>query len=373
MLHSSSCICTICNCSPQLQSLTGELESHLSTEVTSLQSPLRPYLENLSTRHSEMTTLFRLVLDDGASLVEMFKPTGESAGDSGRSARISAQISNLQTHCQRVEQLWSDAWGREGGAGAGKMTTSGRKTTGGGRTSNQPTKRESVTGRASGQVKTDEPSGTRGRSQSKTSLPSQASVAKPRQTSQANANKVKPGPTTKSGQTSSAKASATTSQTSTAKAGATSSQTSTATSQVGKTHQTNTSVTVSRGSGDVGKNKPTGRVGKAAQRLSSPTYTQPPPPPPPTSTPTTSAARSGGTSSKSSEPRKRDSFKARDKGASPTAVGPGNSSAKRLSDTYGDLEAEAYKVSQQTCVQHFFTEPECFFIVVRAVFLVVCC
>ena len=303
-----------------------------------------------------MTTLFRLVSDDGVALVEMFKPTGESAGDSGRSARISAQISNLQTHCQRVEQLWSDAWGREGGAGAGKTTTSGRKTTGGGRTSNQPTKRESVTGRASGQVKTDVPSGARGRSQSKTSksssLPSQV---KPSQTSQAN---TKPGPTTKSSQTSSAKASDTTSQTSTAKAGATSSQTSTtAKSQVGKTHQTNTSVTVSRGSGDVGKNKPTRRVGKAVQRPSSPTYTQPPPPPPPTSTPTTSAARSGGTSSKNSEPRKRDSLKARDKGASPTAVGPGNSSGKRLSDTYGDLEAEAYKVSQQMCVykQQFLT------------------
>ena len=340
----------------QLQSLTGDLESGLSPEVVSLQSPLRHYLQKLSPRHSEMTALFRLVSEDGAALTEMFKPTGETAGDSGRLARISAQISNLETHCQRVEQLWSDAWGRDGGGEAGSTTSSGR-TTRSSVSGGQPTRRGSGADRTSGKVAVDEAAGSGARrsererrsSKSSAAKPSQAStVATPSQTSQttSEASAARASPTaqtrsTKASQPSTAQAipknresqskaspRTSTSETRTAKA--------VPTAQAGKPYQTSTSVTVQRGSGGAAdkRDKSTGRVGHAVQILTSPTSTQPPTS---SSAPTT---LSDGTSPKSSEPRT--SLRPNNTGAPPTTADGG---AKRLSDTFGDLEAEAYKVS----------------------------
>lgn len=98
----------------KLQSLTGELEAHLSPEVISLQSPLKTYLNRLLPQHTAMASLFHEVSQDGAVLSEMFKQTKESAGDSGRATRISSQLSNLKTHCQCVEQLWEEAWKKTG-------------------------------------------------------------------------------------------------------------------------------------------------------------------------------------------------------------------------------------------------------------------
>lgn len=56
-----------------------------------------------------MASLFNNVSEGGAALTELFKPTNDMAGDSGRAGRISAQISNLKTHCNRVDQLWKNA------------------------------------------------------------------------------------------------------------------------------------------------------------------------------------------------------------------------------------------------------------------------
>ena len=100
--------------SPQLQSLAADLESLLSPDMLSLKSPLKPYLSSLTAKHASMGSLFNEVSQNGATLTELFKPPGESAGDNGRATRVSSQISTLNTHCQRVEQLWSDAWGRVG-------------------------------------------------------------------------------------------------------------------------------------------------------------------------------------------------------------------------------------------------------------------
>ena len=98
----------------QLQTLTGELEAHLSSEVISLQSPLKTYLNRLLPQHTAMASLFNEVSQDGAVLSEMFKSTKEATGDSGRATRISSQLSNLKTHCQCVEQLWEEAWKKTG-------------------------------------------------------------------------------------------------------------------------------------------------------------------------------------------------------------------------------------------------------------------
>ena len=100
----------------QLQLLTGELEAHLSPEMMSLQSSTKPYLDGLAPKHAAMASLFHEVSQDGMVLSELFKPTNEVAGDGGRRAsRIFSQMSNLNTHCQRVEQLWDDAWRKAGG------------------------------------------------------------------------------------------------------------------------------------------------------------------------------------------------------------------------------------------------------------------
>lgn len=132
----------------QLQSLTGELEAHLSPEVLSLQSPLKTYLNKLLPQHTAMASLFQEVSQDGAVLSDMFKPTNEAAGDSGRAARISSQLSNLKTHCQCVEQLWEKAWGKTGGGipaqQAGSNTAS--KTTS---ESSPARKREKITAKTS--------------------------------------------------------------------------------------------------------------------------------------------------------------------------------------------------------------------------------
>lgn len=272
----------------------------------SLQSPLRPYLENLSSRHSEMTALHSQVSQDGAGLTDMFKPvTGETVGDSGRSARIAAQRVNLETHCQRVEQLWKDAWEREGkGAKAGSTPATGTRTKAAisGKTSDQagkPGKGDSMTSRPSGKASTEaKPSSKKSGSQGKAGKSSQAGTAK-------------------------------TGQTSTAKAGPT--------SQVGKTGQTSATKTSQTGSEGAGKAKPAGKVGKAVQKRSSQAYTQPP---------TTTTATNPAASSRASESKIKASLKANSPGASSLAAGSGKASAKRLSDTYGDLEAEAYKVSK---------------------------
>ena len=110
----------------QLQSLTGELESSLSPEMLSLKTPLKPYLDDLAPKHTAMASLFHGVSKDGAALTEVFKPTNEMSGDNGRAGRISSQISNLDTHCHRVEQLWRGAWERveTGRAGEGSPSAS---------------------------------------------------------------------------------------------------------------------------------------------------------------------------------------------------------------------------------------------------------
>ena len=100
---------------PQLQALTGELEASLSPEMVSRQVSAKPYLSNLTDKHNAMASLFGEVSQEGAALTELFKPTNEIAGDGGKAGRISAQISNLDTHYRRVEQLWEGAWRRVGG------------------------------------------------------------------------------------------------------------------------------------------------------------------------------------------------------------------------------------------------------------------
>ena len=109
------CAWLLLTLSSQLQSLAADLESQLSADMLSLKSPLKPYLNDLASKHASMASLFHEVSQNGAALTELFKPTNEGARDNGRAGHISSQISTLNTHCQRVEQLWSDAWGRVGG------------------------------------------------------------------------------------------------------------------------------------------------------------------------------------------------------------------------------------------------------------------
>ena len=225
--------------------------------------------------------------------MEMFTPTGEMGGDSGRTARISAQIANLDTHCQLVERLWRDAWQREGGVEVGPR---GRSRTGSkGSSSGRPTRRVGSSGRVEHSTAGESESGRRGDdSQARTSAKS-SSV--------------------------------------------------TISSPVDRTAAATTS---SSGGGvtDSGKAKATGKVGRAVQKLTSPTTKLPP-----TSSQTSSTAHFlGATPSRTTKTGKHNNPAARARlslimwGVTLSAGESSKSSARRLSDMYGDLEAEAYKV-----------------------------
>ena len=247
----------------QLQSLTGELESHLSPEMMSLKSSLKPYLDSLTPKHATMASLFREVSQEGAELTDVFKPTKEVAGDSGRAGRISSQISNLDTHCRRVEQLWQDAQERV----------------------RRGERHPSQTGLTTGQT-----SSKSGQSSKK----KQATERKTRQTSATRGSKT--------GQTGSAR---------TSKTGQPTAAKSSNTSRTGSTRTSKPSQTTAG---------PTDKSKRSAQKqVSLPTTKLPP------SEPSSLKTHNGGPSSKT------------------------RSSARKQSEMYGDLEAEAYRVSIIYC------------------------
>ena len=221
----------------------------------------------------------------------MFNPSGDAAGDSGRSARISAQIANLETHCQLVEHLWRDAWERVGGAGVESR----------GATSNK-SRSEAVSGSSRSGGETGK-STRRGSGTSRTRDKVSDESGKKKRKDQS-VKKESRTPETSGTDTTTEKHSGQTTQKGTG-------------GLVDTTGETSAS-----GEGS-SKTKSSGsRVGRAVKRLISPTSKQPP-------GETSSTAHSAGASSRS-------------------AAGSNRNSAKRLSDTYGDLEAEAYKVNKHT-------------------------
>ena len=99
--------CTLLN-DTQLHDVCSELEASLRPEI--IISRGKPYLDDLTPRKKQTTTLFEVVFKEAGSLAAFFRRPPIDSTDPEKGSRIDNQLSTLEVHKSHIEELWQNAW-----------------------------------------------------------------------------------------------------------------------------------------------------------------------------------------------------------------------------------------------------------------------
>ena len=84
------------------------MESSLRPETVITRG--KPYLDDLTSKKTQLAALFGAVVKQGGSLADFFQKPPIDSTDPEKSSRIDNQLSTLEVHKSHIEELWYNAW-----------------------------------------------------------------------------------------------------------------------------------------------------------------------------------------------------------------------------------------------------------------------